>query len=94
MYKILRKWVRVKLQQQTDTKYWEQLYSNPNPDDNRLEHHADKINWHFLLQNPSIFTYDYDAIQTRCMIYKEELIKNRFHPRNITKFQDWKIDGF
>jgi hypothetical protein len=25
---------------------------------------------------------------------KEDLMKNRFHPRNISKFRDWGIDGF
>jgi hypothetical protein len=25
---------------------------------------------------------------------KEDLVKNRFHPKNIPKFRDWGMDGF
>lgn len=42
----------------------------------------------------SIFTYDYEKIKTHCMIYKEELIQEQFHSKNIHKFPGWKIDGF
>ena len=38
--------------------------------------------------------YDYEQIQSRCLVFKEDLMKNRFHPRNIIKFKDWGIDGF
>ena len=42
----------------------------------------------------SDYMYDYPKILQRCMIFKEDLIKNRFHPRHICKFRDWKIDEF
>lgn len=59
-----------------------------------LEKNQEKIDWENFFQNPNIFIYDYDAMRKHCLIFKEELIKNRFHPRNICKFYDWKIDGF
>jgi hypothetical protein len=35
-------------------------------------------------------------MEKKCMLFKEDLVKNRFHPRNLIagKFKDWKIDGF
>ena len=59
-----------------------------------LERNQNMIDWLFLSINHNICTYDYDKMNEQCLIYKEELIKNRFHPRNLNKFRDWKIDGF
>jgi hypothetical protein len=70
--------------------------SNPNGI-SLLEQHPEKIDidcWHELLRNPNIFTYDYDAIREQCLIFKEDLIKNRFHPRNLNKFKAWGIEEF
>ena len=33
-------------------------------------------------------------MKLNCMLFKEELMKNRFHPRNIPKFKDWGVNGF
>jgi len=35
-------------------------------------------------------------LRERCGVFKEDLIKDRFHPRNLIagKFKDWGIDGF
>ena len=45
--------------------------------------------------NPSIFEYDYQAMKDR--MYNsglfEGLMMNRFHPRNILKFEDWGHEG-
>jgi hypothetical protein len=55
----------------------------------------DKMNsmcWFLLSQNPNIFTYDYKAIKDRMFGnggIKEDLIKNRFHPKNLHKFNAW-----
>ena len=46
-----------------------------------------------LLTNPAIFEYDYAAMWRRCMIFKEDLVKNRFHPDNMTKMEDWGFWG-
>ena len=59
-----------------------------------LAQNIDKINLFWLFYNPNIFEYNYDSMQNRCNIYKEDLIKNRFHPRNIFKFNAWGVEGF
>jgi len=41
-----------------------------------------------------VYVYDYQAMLSRCLVIKEELMKNRFHPRHLLKFRDWRIDGF
>jgi len=62
-----------------------------------------EINWSILSVNPNIFdfgpyydttheTYDYDAMRQRCLIYAEELIANRFHPKNCEKWIHWGFD--
>jgi len=59
-----------------------------------LEKYQDKIYWKGLSENSHIFKYDYKQMKINCMLFKEELMKNRFHPRNISKFKDWRINGF
>jgi len=61
---------------------------------NEIKKNQDKINWRFLYGNPNIFKYDYNKMKLNCMLFKEKLIKNRYHPRNLSKFKDWKINGF
>jgi len=51
-----------------------------------LEKNADKINWNVLSVNPSIFDLDYEALEKRCNIFKEELIKKALHPSVITRY--------
>ena len=74
---------------------WSQLSLNPTAI-HLLEANPDKINWDCFSRNPAIFQYDYDAMRERCGVFKEDLIKDRFHPRNLIagKFKDWGIDGF
>jgi hypothetical protein len=58
-----------------------------------LEKNLDKVDWDALITiNPNIFTYDYEAIKNA--IYKEggiaeELMQNRFHPKNMDKWDGW-----
>jgi len=60
-----------------------------------LEKNQDKIeDWYGLFQNSHIFKYDYKKMKDNCMLFKDDLIKNRFHPCNIPKFKDWGINGF
>jgi len=52
-------------------------------------------NGNYLFENPNIFTIDYKAMKTN--MYKqngfgEELMQNRFHPRNIPKLKGWGFD--
>jgi len=53
------------------------------------------VDGNYLFENPNIFTIDYKAMKTN--MYKEggfveELMQNRFHPRNIRKFANWGFD--
>jgi len=64
-----------------------------------LEKNQDKLNninhlYNHLGNNPHMFKYDYQNMKQNCMLFKEDLMKNRFHPRNIPKFKDWKVNGF
>jgi hypothetical protein len=74
--------------------YW--LSSNPSARAIALlEKNQDKINWSYLSTNPSIFEYDYKGMKDAMYNgIKEDLVKNRFHPKNIPKFRDWGMDGF
>ena len=74
---------------------WSRLCENPSEGAMwLLEKNQDKIDWHWLSQNLYIFKYDYIQMKQNRMLFKEDLIKNRFHPRNISKFRDWGINGF
>ena len=60
-----------------------------------LENNQDKIDWSRLSRNPEIFEYDYQGMKDAMYKgIKEDLVKNRFHPKNIPKFRDWGMDGF
>ena len=74
---------------------WIYLSQNPNAM-SLIEANQDKIYWCSLSRNPAIFQYDYDALRERCGVFKEDLVKDRFRPRNLIagKFKDWGIDGF
>ena len=48
----------------------------------------------YLPMNPSIFEYDYEAMRLRMKPVAEELMANRFHPRNFEKFVSWGFDEF
>ena len=80
-------------EQNIDKLNWLILSSNPSAI-KLLEKHQEKIHWEYLSLNPNIFEYDYKYMSEKCLIYKEELMKNRFHPKYIPKFKDWCIDGF
>ena len=81
------------LERNIDKINWDNLSKNSNAI-HLLEQNPNKICWYDLSGNPAICTYDYDKIRAHCLIFKEDIIKNRFHPRNIPKFRDWGIDGF
>ena len=83
------------LEQNPDRIDWNWLSANSSKDAMQLlEKYPDKINWHRLSQIPYIFKYDYKQMNLNCMLFKEDLMKKIFHPRNIPKFKDWRIDGF
>ena len=53
---------------------------------NMCEKNKDKINYNCLSMNESIFEIDYEAIDKRISIFKEELIGYAWNP---DRFQDW-----
>ena len=81
------------LEKNLDKINWSVLSSNPNAI-HLLEQHQDKINWERLSYNPSIFEYDYEAMRSQMKPLAEELMANRFHPRNFDKFVSWGFDEF
>jgi hypothetical protein len=84
------------LEKNQDKIDWVQLSKNPSADAiELLEKNQDNIYWPYLSVNPAIFEYDYEGMKdVMDKGIKEDLMKNRFHPRNISKFRDWGIDGF
>ena len=58
-----------------------------------LKENQDKINWAQMSKNPSIFTYDYEKMRENCLLFKEDLMKERFNPRNLRKFSSWGHNG-
>jgi hypothetical protein len=81
------------LENNLDKVNWRSLSWNPNAIP-ILEQNLDNVDWDMLSSNPNIFTYDYKAMKNK--MYKdggivEELMKNRFHPKNMHKFNDWGV---
>ena len=68
------------------------MSENPNAIE-LLKENTDKIHWEQLSKNPNIFTYDYDKMRENCLLFKEDLMKERFHPRNLYKFGSWGFNG-
>jgi hypothetical protein len=79
------------LENNPDKINWYNLASNPNGIP-LIEKYPDKIKYHLVLDcdnfsvNLPIFEIDYDAIEKRCSIYKEELIAIALHPYRIEHY--------
>ena len=71
------------------------LSQNPNAI-HILEKNLDKVYWRWFSSNPNIFTYDYNAMKDRMFRggIKEDLMKDRFHPRNLDKFKGWGFEAY
>ena len=78
------------LEKNPDKIDWYSLTINPNAIE-LLEKNQDKIDWYSLSENPAIFEIDYQALNDRCAIYKEELIQVTMHPSRIQKYLDMGI---
>ena len=71
------------------------LIENPNvnlienPNVNLIEN---TINWYNLSSNPAIFTYNYSAIKEHFHPINEEIVKKCYHPKNLSKFEEWGIE--
>jgi hypothetical protein len=57
-----------------------------------LEKNQDKINWVWLSSNPNIFELDYEKLDDRMNIYKEELMMVVFHPTRFCRYLDIGYD--
>jgi hypothetical protein len=64
---------------------WFNLSSNPTAI-HILKENQDKIHWEIFSYNQAIYEYDYKNM-TRP--FTEELMQNRFHPNNVSKFEAW-----
>jgi hypothetical protein len=83
------------LEQNIDKIKWFWLMNNPCAI-HLLEQNQDKCDRfiQLLSGNPSIFEYDYEAMRGRMRPLAEELMANRFHPKNFDKFYTWGFDEF
>jgi hypothetical protein len=71
---------------------WDNLSKNPNAI-HLLEQHQDKIDWFYILHNPSIYEIDYQVLQQRIEPFKEELMQKCFHPNRLIRYLDkYKYD--
>jgi len=59
-----------------------------------MEKNRFRIRWTGLSRNPHIFTINYVFLHERLWnTFGKELMQNRFHPRNISKFADWGFES-
>ena len=58
-----------------------------------VKENPDKINQIYLSKQKNIFTYDYEKMRENMLLFKEDLMKERFHPRNLRKFSSWGHSG-
>jgi len=83
------------LKKNPDKINWYMLSQNPSECAIQLlKKNQEEIHWSNLSKNPYIFNYNYIQMKHNCMLFKEDLMKNRLHPRNISKFRHWKVNGF
>ena len=54
----------------------------------------DEWNNDLLFSNPYIFEYDYDEIERKCNMYKEELMAACWHPLRVQRYLDMGYDWF
>ena len=40
-----------------------------------------------------LIVYDYEKMEKNCLLFKEDLMKERFHPRNLRRFSSWGHSG-
>ena len=82
------------LEKNLDKVKWNWLSRNPNAI-HILENNLDKVDWDLLSRNPNIFEYDYKEIKDTMYAkdgFVEELMINRFHPNNMSKWHSWGFD--
>ena len=56
----------------------------------KLSNGVSSNSWKILASMPNIFTYNYDVLKQRMEnTFGKELIINRFHPKNMNKWEGW-----
>jgi hypothetical protein len=69
---------------------WRVLSGNPNAIP-ILKEKGEKIDWDWLSTNEAIIEVNYEGLQERCEVYKEELMGMALHPCRIEKLLDQGI---
>ena len=72
--------------------YWPSLSGNPNAKTEKLlRANASLVDMDALAVNVGKWSSNLlrELAWRRCMVFKENLMKNRFHPDNVPKFVDW-----
>lgn len=86
------------LEENPDKIDWTNLSKNKNERamqllEEKIRTNPEMINYNCLSQNPAIFIWDTEYNYTQMKESKQtlhkELIENAFHPKNISKFEDW-----
>ena len=54
-----------------------------------LDENHGRIEWFVIPNNPAIFEYDYKGMKEKTSVFTEELMANRFHPKNVDRFESW-----
>ena len=76
--------------------YWPSLSGNPNAKTEKLlRAHPSLVDMDALAVNSGEWSSNLlrELAWSRCIVFKEDLMKNRFHPKNVLKFEDWGFWG-
>ena len=76
--------------------YWSSLSGNPNAKTEKLlRANSSLVDMDALAFNAGEWSFNLlcELAWRRCMVFKEDLMKNRFHPDNVTKFAVWGFWG-
>jgi hypothetical protein len=82
------------LRDNLDKVYWPNIACNSNPDILGLMHKCTDWTyvWWQLACNPAIFVLDYPAMRIATAPLREELVRNRMHPRYLHQARhDWQL---
>ena len=84
------------LESNIDKVYWPSLSGNPNAKTEKLlRANPSQVDTDALAVNVGKWSWNLlrELAWRRCMVFKEDLVKNRFHPDNMSKMEDWGFWG-
>ena len=84
------------LESNLDKVVWTALSGNQNAKTEKLlRANASQVDMESLAFNVGEWSFNLlrELALCRCMVFKEDLMKNRFHPDNFPKFADWGFWG-